>query len=135
MAKAVLDIAGAKYDVLSYSIGYSRGVDSKGRPGGNVQGGELNMTIDAPFTTDLAVQMVNKGHIPIPTGTITISKSEEDGGKLKDIIFTDGFLTGYSESFSAFGGDNITLGITIHAQKIKNGEAEQVNDWPVDTYK
>ena len=135
MAKAVLDIGGVTYDVLSYSIGYSRGVDSKGRPGGNVQGGELNMTIDAPFTTDLAVQMVNKGHIPIPKGVITISKSEEDGGKLKEISFVDGFITGYSEGFSAFGGDNITLGITVHAQQVSNGDAIQENDWPKDTYK
>lgn len=129
MARGTIKIGTlAELDVLSYNINFSRGVDHKGRPGGNVQGGELHLTLDVGEKPGLAELMLNAGHKTVP-GTLEI-KTTEEGKTFKTIKFESGFITSYSESFSSFGGDNIQVAITINAFIMQVDDATQKNDWP-----
>jgi hypothetical protein len=59
-------------------------------------------------------------------GSIVFNKIDQDQ-KMKQLDFTDGYVTSYMESFS---GEGLIASVTISCRKIKVGNAEVDNGWP-----
>lgn len=128
--KTILAIADKKYRVASVSYALSRSVDMKGRPSSVIYGGSINLDIESTADTSILESMVNNEHKPID-GTITLYKDNEEA-KLKEITFTTGYVTSFTESFSASGGMPMMTSFVITAEIIKIGAAEHHNKWPSD---
>src|ERR1700712_3446206 len=97
--KMTLNLGGKKYDVLATSFSFNRSVDPKGRPSSGVYGGEIHLVVESYADTTLVELMLNKQHTA-QAGTIAFDQGSSDG-KMKEIAFTDGFITNYTESASA----------------------------------
>jgi hypothetical protein len=127
--KMTLSLGGKTYDVLSSNFSFSRSVDPKGRPSSGVYGGEIHLVVESYADTTLVELMLNKQHTA-QSGSIAFDQGTSDG-KMKEIKFTDGFITNYTESASAHGADAMTIAFTISAREIKIGDAAVLsNAWP-----
>jgi len=127
--KATLTLASKTYDVLSSSFSFNRSVDPKGRPSSGVYGGEIHLVVESYADTTLVELMLNKQHTA-QAGEISFDQGTADG-KMKTIKFTDGFITNYTESAQAHGGDAMTIQFTISAREISIGDAAKLtNEWP-----
>lgn len=127
--KMTLDMAGKKYDVLNSSFAFSRSVDAKGRPSSGVYGGEIHLTVESYADTSLLETMLNKQN-KAQKGTITYDQGTNDG-KMKEVKFTDGFITQYTETAAAHGADSMIINMTISAREIQVGDAaKHTNLWP-----
>ena len=127
--KMTLSMGGKTYDVLSSTYSFNRSVDPKGRPSSGVYGGEIHLVVESYADTTLVELMLNKQHTA-QAGTIAFDQGSSDG-KMKEIKFTDGFITNYTESASAHGADAMTIQFTISAREIKIGDAAVLsNTWP-----
>ncbi|HPH82762.1 MAG TPA: type VI secretion system tube protein TssD [Flavobacteriales bacterium] len=128
--KAKLKFGSKEYDVLSCSYSFSRDVDHKGRPSSTVYGGTLSVSIESTEDTTVIESMVNSKHKPV-SGSVTFFKREEDGAKMKELTFTDGYVIAFSESIDAIGGQPMSIHFTVSARELKIGNADHVNEWPV----
>jgi hypothetical protein len=127
--KATLNLGGKTYDVLSSTFSFNRSVDPKGRPSSAVYGGEIHLVVESYADTTLVELMLNKQHTA-QSGSIVFDQGTSDG-KMKEIKFTDGFITNYTESAQAHGADAMTIQLTISAREIKIGDAAVLtNAWP-----
>lgn len=126
--KAVLKIGSKEYDVMSCSYSFSRDVDGKGKPSSKVYGGTISLTIESTEETAILEAMVNNKHKPFD-GTVTYFKTDEDA-KMKEMSFTKGYVTSFSEGFNSYGGESTTTNFVISAEKIKIGSGEHDNEWP-----
>jgi hypothetical protein len=127
--KASLKFSGKEYDILSCSYSFSRDVDHKGRPASNVYGGSISCSIESTEDTTIIESMINSKHKPV-SGTITFFKREEDNAKMKEVTFTDAYVTAYNESIEVTGGTPMYISFTLSAREIKVGNATHVNEWP-----
>src|ERR1043165_137633 len=97
--KATLKLGGKEYDVMSTSFAFNRDVDAKGRPSSGVYGGSIFVTLESYADTTLVELMLNKQHTA-QQGSIIFDQGTSDG-KMKEVKFTDAFITSYAESASA----------------------------------
>ena len=125
--KAQLEFGSKKYDVLSVSYSFSRDVDHKGRPSSTVYGGTLSVTVESTEDSTVIETMVNSKHKPI-NGKVTFFKREEDGAKMKEVTWTDGYVIAYSEGLDATGGNPMSISFTVSARQLKVGNADHVNE-------
>ncbi len=128
--KASLYFGSKQYDLLSCSFSFSRDVDHKGRPSSVVYGGTLSCSIESTEDTTVLESMLNSKHKPI-SGTVTFFKREEDGAKMKELTYTDGYVIAFNESIEATGGSPMHISFTISARELKVGNATHTNEWPV----
>lgn len=127
--KATLKLGGKEYDVLSSSFSFNRSVDPKGRPSSGVYGGEIHLAIESYADTTLVELMLNKQHTA-QTGSITFDQGTSDG-KMKEVKFTDAFITSYTESAQAHSSDAMNIQMTLSAREISVGDsAKLTNLWP-----
>lgn len=122
--KAKMTVSGTDYNVTSFAYSLNQSVDSSGRPTSEVKAGDLVLTVESSEDNSLmewACDSYGK-----KDGSVVFNKIDQDQ-KMKQLDFTDGYCTGYSESF---GGDTMTMAISISCRKIKVGNAEVDNGWP-----
>ena len=122
--KAKMTVAGTDYNVVSCSYGLVQSVDSNGRPTSETKSTDITVLIESSEDNSLmewAVDSYGK-----KDGSIVFNKIDQDQ-KMKELDFTDGYITAYIESF---GGDTMTMSIVISCRKIKVGNAEVDNGWP-----
>lgn len=122
--KAKMTVDGTDYNIISYAFGLSQSVDSSGRPTSEVKAGDISLMIEASEDNSLmewAVDSYGK-----KDGSIVFNKIDQDQ-KMKQLDFTDGYITSYQESF---GGDTMMMSVSISSRKIKVGNAEVDNGWP-----
>jgi hypothetical protein len=122
--KAKMTVDGTEYNVLSCSYGIRQSVDASGRPSSEVKSMEINVVIDSSEDNSLmewATDSYGK-----KDGSIVFNKIDSDQ-KMKQLDWTDGYITSYSESF---GGDSMMMSVTISARVVKVGDAEIDNAWP-----
>jgi hypothetical protein len=99
-------------------------VDGSGRPTSEVKATDINVVVESSEDNSLmewAVDSYGKKN-----GSIVFNKIDQDQ-KMKQLDFTDGYITSYSESF---GGDTMMMSVSISCRKIKVGNAEVDNGWP-----
>jgi hypothetical protein len=122
--KAKMTVDGTDYNVMSLSYGLSQSVDSSGRPTSEVKSTDISVLVESSEDNSLmewAVDSYGKKN-----GSIVFNKIDQDQ-KMKQLDFTDGYVTSYQESF---GGDTMMMSVTISCRKIKVGNAEVDNGWP-----
>ncbi|MEI7895834.1 MAG: type VI secretion system tube protein TssD [bacterium] len=122
--KAKMTVAGTDYKVISCSYGLNQSVDQSGRPTSEVKAHDIHVVIESSEDNSLIEWACD--HYGKKDGTIVFNKIDQDQ-KMKQLDFTDGYLTSYSESF---GGDTMMMSIAISARIIKVGNAELDNEWP-----
>jgi hypothetical protein len=122
--KAKMTVDGTDYNVVNCAYGLSQSVDKDGRPTSEVRTTDIMVTVESSENNSLmewAVDSYGK-----KDGSIVFNKIDQDQ-KMKQIDFTDGYVTSYQESF---GGDTMMMSISISCRKIKVGNAEVDNGWP-----
>jgi hypothetical protein len=122
--KAKMTVSGKDYPVVSLSYSLNQSVDQSGRPTSEVKGQNITVVIESSADNSLmewAVDSYGKKN-----GSIVFNKIDQDQ-KMKQLDFTDGYITSYSENF---GGETMMMTISISCRKIKVGNAEVDNAWP-----
>ena len=122
--KAKMTVDGTDYSVMSLSYGLSQSVDGSGRPTSEVKATDIVVMIESSEDNSLmewAVDSYGK-----KDGSIVFNKIDQDQ-KMKQLDFTDGYITSYQESF---GGDTMMMSVSISCRTIKVGNAEVDNGWP-----
>jgi hypothetical protein len=130
---AVLELEGAKAQVIDLSYSFSRSTDpEKGQPTKVVRNGFISLTIRSDeremvgkIIKWLADQDLGK------EGTITIYKDAEQTKELKKIEFENAYVVGYRENYNSQAhSDNTLESFEITAEKIRVAEAEFSMRWP-----
>ena len=130
---AVLDLEGAKAQVIDLSYSFSRATDpEKGQPVKVVRNGFISLTIrsdekemNGKIIGWLGTQDLAK------SGAITIYKDADQTKELKKIEFENAYVVGYRENFNSQGmGSNTSESFEITAEKIKVSGAEFKMRWP-----
>ena len=122
--KAKMTVDGTDYSVMSLSYGLSQSVDGSGRPTSEVKSTDISVMIESSEDNSLmewACDSYGK-----KDGSIVFNKIDQDQ-KMKQLDFTDGYITSYQESF---GGDTMMMSVSISCRTIKVGNAEVDNGWP-----
>jgi len=130
---AVLDLEGAKAQVIDLSYSFSRATDpEKGQPVKVVKNGLISLTIrsdekemNGKIIKWMATQDLAK------TGSIIIYKDADQSVELKKIEFENAYVVGYRESFNSQGvSTNTTETFEITAEIVKVSDAEFKMRWP-----
>jgi len=122
--KAKMTVDGTDYNVMSCAYGLSQSVDASGRPTSEAKSTDITVLVESSEDNSLmewAVDSYGKKN-----GSIVFNKIDQDQ-KMKQLDFTDGYLTSYAETF---GGDTMMMSVSISCRKIKVGNAEVDNGWP-----
>ena len=122
--KATMTVDGTDYKVVSCSYGLNQSVDGSGRPTSEVKAMDIHLVIES--SEDNSIMEWACDSYGKKDGSIVFNKIDQDQ-KMKQIDFTDGYVTSYSESF---GGDTMMMSVSISARMITVGNAELDNDWP-----
>lgn len=122
--KAKMTVDGTDYDVVSCSYGFRQSVDASGRPTSEVKSSDIALLLVS--SEDNSIMEWGVDSYGKKDGTITFNKTDQDQ-KMKELNFTDGYVTSYNESF---GGDTMMMSITISCRTLKIGDAEIDNGWP-----
>lgn len=113
---------------MQYSL--SQQTDVEGQPVGRTRGGKIKLRVITPKdgNTDIISWMCDM--TASKNGTITIPAL--GGGDLKTIIFKDGFVVEYSETYDRDKTTVLIEEFTISAKKIRIGSAIHDNNWSLE---
>lgn len=125
-----LTILADKYDIVNFTMSYSRDYDNKGRPCSAVRASQLSFTIEITDMVKLVETMINAQNKPILTGTCEFWQSGI-AGVFRTVTFSNAFIVSYSEGFQVSGSDNFTCDINITAEKIDCGLSKYDASWPL----
>jgi len=123
----ILNVDGEKLKLTSCDYRVSRQVDATGKPVGEIVAGNIDFTADSSSKTFFWEWAIDK--FAKKSGKITVSKLDDDQ-TMKEIEFTDAFLSEYDESGDSHGAQAMTERITISAKEIKIGGGTFKNEWP-----
>lgn len=125
-----LTMGGSKFDVVSFSISFSRNVDFKGRPSSIVMGGVMEMSIEITAESKLVSQMLMKNEGV--AGKLIFEKAGKDG-EFRKVEFENSFITNYSEGFDVSSSTNFVCSVTISAEIVTIKSAKFDQRWPVES--
>lgn len=121
--KAKMTVSGTEYKIISCSFGVNQSIDSSGRPTSEVKASDIHIVVESSEDNSLmewAVDDYGK-----KDGTIIFNKIDQDQ-KMKQLDFTDGYITSYNETF----GGEMMMSVSISCRLLKVGNAEVDNQWP-----
>ena len=124
--KAVLEVAGKKYNVLSVNYGLFQETDATGRPSTITRGGKIDVTVEGTGETDLFEWMTNS--FERKDGKVVFFKRDSEA-TLKELKFTEAYLVKHRERFDASGDNPLTEVFTISAREIEMGTGKYTNEW------
>ena len=130
---AVLELEGAKAQVIDLSYSFSRATDpEKGQPVKVVRNGFISVTIrsDEKEMNGKIIGWMGTQDLA-KAGSITIYKDADQTKELKKIEFENAYVVGYRETFNSHGTtSNTNETFEITAEKIKVADAEFKMRWP-----
>jgi hypothetical protein len=126
--RADLTIDGRDYRLLHCSYSLHRDVDATGRPSSEVKGGTVSMEIES--TEDTLIWDTLIAQFKTVDGKITFKKRDEEA-KMKELKFEMAYVIDYEETFSAVGGNPMTIRFTLSAQRLQLGVEAHENEWPL----
>ncbi len=126
--RADLTLDGREYRLLHCSYSLHRDIDPTGRPSSEVKGGTINAEIESTEDTMLWDTLI--AQFKMVDGKIVFKKRDEEA-KMKELVFEHAYIIDYAESFSATGGNPMTIRFTISARRLTLGSETHENDWPV----
>ncbi|MFD2909846.1 type VI secretion system tube protein TssD [Flavobacterium ardleyense] len=124
--KSKLKVGGKELNVLSASYDLNQEVDASGRPSSVTRGGTIFLTVESTGDSFFFEWMTN--NFERKDGSIQYVKRDTDA-KLKELVFKEGYLVKYKESFDATGSNPLIETFTISAKEISMGGGEHVNEW------
>lgn len=136
--KVKLEVAGKSFNVLNMEYELFQETDATGRPSSIVRGGKINVSVESTGDTTLFELMTN--NFERQDGKIVFIKRDSDA-TLKELNFTEAYITKYSETFSGGGMtnsgkfDNVSDSnptaetVTFSAKSISMGTGEHINEW------
>ena len=125
-SQSTFNFKGDIYNVLGFSYHFSRGIDQAGRPGSDVFGGRVTITVQSKTkNTKVLSSIVNK-----ETGLQgTIVVKEADGDKIsRQVEFSEGYIVDYTENFHD-GGSGSSETFTVTANKLNIFDVEHDGEW------
>jgi len=124
--KAIFEVDGKKYRVVSCSYSMNQFVDDTGRPSSTVRAGTIDLVVESTDDTMLFEWMCDS--YMRKDGKITFNKRDEDA-KMKELEFKEAYMVHYGEAFSEGGVGSMleTFSLSAHTIKLGNGEIE--NEW------
>jgi hypothetical protein len=130
---AVLELEGAKAQVIDLNYSFSRATDpEKGQPTKVVRNGMIGITVrsDEKEMNGKIVNWMGQQDLA-KTGSITIFKDAEQTKELKKIEFENAYVVAYRENFNSQGMSSNTIeSFEITAEKIKVSGTEFKMRWP-----
>jgi len=126
--KAVFNVDGKDYNVLSCNYNLHQDVDVTGRPSSIARGGRVNLVLESTDSNAL-LQWMSDSYMK-KDAKITFNKREENS-KLKELEIKEAYCVAYEESFDSAGSSAMTEAISLSAKTIVIGEAEHTNEWPM----
>ena len=124
--KAVLEVAGKKYNILNVNYGLFQETDATGRPSTITRGGKVDVTVEGTGSTELFEWMTNS--FERKDGSIKFIKRDSDA-TLKELKFKEAYIVKYTENFDASGENPLTETFVLSAKEIELGNAKHVNEW------
>ncbi len=126
--KAVFNVDGKDYNVLSCNYSCHQEYDVTGRPSSVARGGVVNLVIESTDSSKLFEWMCDS--YMKKDAKVTFNKREENA-KLKELEIKEAYMVGYQESFDSAGTGAMTETISLSARSLKMGDGELVNEWPM----
>ncbi len=130
---AVLELEGAKAQVIDFNYSFSRSTDpEKGQPVKVVRNGFLGITIrsDEKEMNGKIISWMAQQDQP-KTGSVTIYKDADQSKELKKIEFENAYVVGYRENFNSQGmSSNTVESFEVTAEKVKVSGNEFKMKWP-----
>ena len=112
--------------VLSCSYSMYQEVDPTGRPSSISRGGQITLEVEGGHNTELFEWMCNS--VERKDGSVTFIN--EDGNEtLKELVFKEGYLINFSESFSTSNVRPLKIMFTISTRELKMGSGTHTNQW------
>ena len=130
---AVLEIEGAKAQVIDFNYSFSRATDpEKGQPVKVVRNGMIGLTIrsdEKEMNGKIVAWMADQDQAK--SGAVTIFKDEKQSKELKKIEFENAYVVGYRENFNSQGMTANTIeSFEITAEKVAVSGQEFKMRWP-----
>lgn len=126
--KAVFNVDGKDYNVLSCNYSLHQDVDETGRPASIARGGKVSLVVESTDGSSLLQWMCDS--YMKKDAKITFNKREENS-KLKELELKEAYCVDYVESFESSGSGAMTEFVTISAKSLKMGDGEHINEWPM----
>ncbi len=128
-AKLFID-DGGDYVVRSFSWSLRQHTDLLGRPDARVQGGQLLVEIDS--VPDEAMHRWALEDKKQMSGRLVVASADDASVARKTIIFTEAYCVGLRKLFDgSASAQSMTMALTLSANKIKSGDVELNNKWPL----
>jgi len=124
--KAILEVAGKKYNILNVNYGLFQETDATGRPSTITRGGKIDVTVEGTGSTKLFEWMTNS--FERKDGKIVFFKRDSEA-TLKELKFTEAYLVKHKEKFESVGENPLTESFTISSRKIEMGNGAYENEW------
>ena len=112
---------------MRWDVKFNRDVDPKGRPASDIYGGTINVEVESTPDT-IVLDKMFKQYQPV-IGNIVFKKADADG-KMKALVFDNGYVIKYEEALSVANDYPMTIKFTISAQTVKMNEVTFTQDWP-----
>lgn len=116
--------------ILSYNFSFSQEIDSNGLPSSRVRAGLINLTIYGKSDPDMVNWML--GRMMTKNGKITFTGISSSGipQETNSLVFENGILVSYSESFN--DQSDMIISLSISCQKITLSTATWETKWDFD---
>ena len=124
--KAKFKAGNIEQNVLDCSYNLHQEVDQTGRPSSITRGGIINLVIESNEKTDLFEWMCN--NFERKDGSVVFLKRDSDA-TMKELKFKEGYLIGYSETFTSSTDSPMNITMKISAQEITVGNGTHKNEW------
>lgn len=124
--KAILEVGGKTYNVLSVNYGLSQNTDESGRPSAVTRGGMITISVESTADTSLSDWMFN--NFEMRSGSVKFLKRDTEATS-KELKFTDAYAVKYHESFDGTSKTPMMETITVSARVIAVGNGEHENPW------
>ncbi len=125
--RAIVQLQGKDFKVISSHFEFSRKTDSKGRPITGIAGGRMTLTIESDKDTSIVETMLNYSYKPL-SGRLIFYESD-DGSLVRAIDFRCAYLVHYKEDFYSKREQQLIVTFTFSADIMIIGDALLNNSW------
>jgi hypothetical protein len=107
------------FNVLGFTYSFSRGIDAAGRPGSDVFGGRITITVQSKTKNTNVLSAIVHKEAGL-SGTIVVKES--DGITIsRQVEFSEGYIVDYTENFDNGGhGSSETFTVTANKMSVFN---------------
>ncbi len=124
--KSKLVVGGKTLNILDAKYKLFQEIDATGRPSSVTRGGTIEISVESTGDSFFYEWMAD--NFDRKDGTIEYSKRDTDA-KLKEVRFTEAYMTKYEEKFDSTGTNPLVETFTISARELTIGNGTVTNEW------